>query len=292
MTAYPHDVLIVNALAVQRAPLAQMQAPSPPVNMMMRLLPVALILGCLRYSYSNPLLIPLLLAQDLACLFLDISGGALKLGWRLMIALFVGINLLRLIAFVVMSGGPIKALQRAVFASMACCLRGMETLCSRAAPVSSFCAKLATACEARTPTAAMPNLFGGALGNAFGGAASNPFGGAAGNPFGGAAGNPFGGAAGNPFGGAGSPFDAAPFAGADSLFGGEGPASAFGAFTAPDGSVQSKPFVASSRTPGVSINVRRRGNTSSPSESASPPSDANDGAVIDVSGVNDENGDE
>ena len=283
MAFHPRDVRIVNSSFHRRAPLAQMEAPSPvSVNVVMRLLPIALVVGCLRYSYSNPLLIPLLLAQDLSCLLLDFLGGTLKLGWRLMIALFVGLNLVRLVAFVVMSGGPISALQRTAFGTMGRCLRGVASLCSRVAPVSSFCVKLATACEARTPAAAMPNLFGGASGNPFGGAPSNPFGGAPGSPF----------------GGAGDSFDAATFAGADSFFGsfrGDGTASAFDGSVAPNGSAKSKPFVASSPTPGVSINVRRRGGTrsSSPSEAASPScSDASGDAIIDVSGVNDEGGDE
>lgn len=229
-----------------------------------------------RYgSARHPLLIPLLIAQDLACLGLDFTGGMLKFGWRLAVFLFVGSLFLKHVVLkIVLAGGPIKAAKAAFFGTGAAVFGGVSSFLTKRellGGLAAFFGKLARGCDDRCPEIAA-NPFAG-MGGMGGMGGANPFGGMGGmgglGGMGGMGGNPFGGG-GNPFGGGG----ANPFEGMEGMDGANPFEAMFGGMEGMDGAdnpfagVPSGPFTPTSSAPGVQVNVRRPGQAPSGSPAA------------------------
>lgn len=269
-----------------RVRCASKRCESPSMNsLLLKASPI--LLGVLAFRYAgraNPLLMPLLLLQDGACLFVDVSCGLAKLGWRLAIAAVVVSSLLKVVFKIVMAGGPLKAGRRAFFGAVASASGGAGAFCEErpfferwAAPLNG----LATSCEGRMPEAGA-NPFAGL------GAGANPFSAGATNPFD----NPFGGGD-NPFGGGANPFEAMLGDAAPPAAGSKADGTRFEAHRR-----RGAPFTATSATPGVTVKVRRPGDPK-PSDAgpaasaeaapeppaggaASGPGAEPDGPVIDV----------
>jgi len=220
---------------------------------------------------------------NLPFLFLDLLGGTLKLGWRLIvfaigfrIFLMAMGKLFRAGLGIMMAGGPIRAFKAFFFGTAATIFSTLSAFLARRGLLSTLAdalGSLARGCDDRCPP---PSPFDGGLAGFGGGGGmgnANPFAGGA-SPFGdigglGGGANLFGGGGANPFGdlgdlgglgGGANPFgDGSAFGDAllgDALLGGAAPSTGGSPPIQPP-----TPYVSSSSAPGVTIKVRTPGNS-------------------------------